>query len=783
MKVTFFKSINNTAPANSKDVVHYLDRIREGKSKEIIKEIRVAPSKEKASELKKTLPLVCFNGEFTSRGLKGLKKPSGLMVLDFDDVKKEFKETLKKDRHIFAAWESPSGGVKALYKIPPTSDPELFKKIFQSVCKTYTNLDKSGSDIPRVCFESYDPELYYNPDAEIFTPVIEEDVNEQVEIGVETNIPLEDQDQIANRLMVWFKKKYNPSQRNNSIFKLASAFNSFGVQMQTAMNYCSVYAQKDFDINEIQAVIKSAYKNVSDFNTKHFEDGKKKKEITNYILSGKRDKEIFEKFGETEYIKKEVNNQRASINTDVFWSFKKNEVHIEPYKFKLYLHKLGFYKYYPSENNKTFIFIRKDDNFIKITSEHNVKDVILKELERMGEIDVFNKISDIPKIFSSNYLSLIDTIDIDIEKDTKEFSLIYYQNCVVQVHQNNITLYDYDSLEGYVWEDQVIKRNYLEADHHESMYRTFIWLISGENVERYNTFKSVIGYLLHTYKTSLNNRAIILNDEMISENPNGGSGKGLFTKALSYIRKTAPGIDGKMFDTNKSFAFQTVPTDCQILPFEDVKKNFNFESLFSLITEGITIEYKGRDAIKIPVEDSPKIIISTNYTIKAEGGSFERRMFEVELSSYFNSKYTPYDEFKCMLFDEWNEAEWARFDKYMVNCIQFYLKNGLVTYEYKNLKTRKIINDTSSEFMDWADSGKIPFNERIDKKILFEDFVGQYDDYKKWLKNRTFNKWLKTYADYKGAKSEDVVYNGIRYYYFKLDGVEKKEEVVDVVPF
>ena len=87
--------------------------------------------------------------------------------------------------------------------------------------------------------------------------------------------------------------------------------------------------------------------------------------------------------------------------------------------------------------------------------------------------------------------------------------------------------------------------------------------------------------------------------------------------------KKVDSIDGKDFSFEKNFKFQTVSTDCQVLVFDDVKKNFEFERLFSIITEGIEIEYKNQGTIKIPVEKSPKIVITTNYTIKGEGGSFD----------------------------------------------------------------------------------------------------------------------------------------------------------------
>jgi hypothetical protein len=71
-------------------------------------------------------------------------------------------------------------------------------------------------------------------------------------------------------------------------------------------------------------------------------------------------------------------------------------------------------------------------------------------------------------------------------------------------------------------------------------------------------------------------------------------------------------------------------------------------------------------------------------------------MFEVELSSYFGTHHTPFDQFGSMLFEDWDEQEWARFDHYMINCLNYYLKNGLVESEAKNLELRKFINETIS---------------------------------------------------------------------------------------
>ena len=105
-------------------------------------------------------------------------------------------------------------------------------------------------------------------------------------------------------------------------------------------------------------------------------------------------------------------------------------------------------------------------------------------------------------------------------------------------------------------------------------FNKFIELISNKNNEKVNSITSTIGYLMHSFKTSANNKAIILNDETISENPNGGSGKGIFWNALSKVKRVSD-INGKSFSFEKSFPYQTVSADTQILVFDDVQKTLN----------------------------------------------------------------------------------------------------------------------------------------------------------------------------------------------------------------
>jgi hypothetical protein len=87
MKVSFFTGIKSTSPKLSKDVSYFLDRIRNGNSKTVVSDIRAATETEEQQNLKKKLPVVCFNGNFLNRSKAGCKKPSGLLTMDFDEDK------------------------------------------------------------------------------------------------------------------------------------------------------------------------------------------------------------------------------------------------------------------------------------------------------------------------------------------------------------------------------------------------------------------------------------------------------------------------------------------------------------------------------------------------------------------------------------------------------------------------------------------------------------------------------------------------------------------------
>lgn len=753
MIVTIFKDLSKTNTPFYRDIDFILQRIKNGTSKELIQQISAENDKTKRNELKAKLPAICFSGQFSKRNDNSLIQHSGLICLDFDNYSNQDEltadlERYRQDKYTFASFISPSGnGFKMLVKIPP--EPEYHKNYFESLSEYYNNqhFDVTSKNISRICFESYDKDIYINKESEVWTEKKEH--HSYSYIDKEPLIKLSNENEIINRLYKWFNKNYTlePGNRNSNIFILASAFSDYGIHKVEAVRFCSQFAQQDFTYAEIERTISSAYaKGAANFGMKYFEDNESLKFVKREIKSGKSIHEI----------KKSIptisDDALSKIKTDVtlddFWEFtKKGGVIINSYNFKIWLESYGFYKYYP-EGSDGFIFVRVINNLIENTSEEKIKDFVLNTLLTLQEFKVYEHMASSTRYFKEDFLNILDSKEIVFKDDTQDDAYIYFRNAAVRVTKSNIEVIDYLNLDGFVWRKHIIEDDFERTDFKECDYEKFILLVSSSDLQRKLSLETTIGYLMHSYKKSANNKAIILNDETISDNPNGGSGKGIFWNALSKVKRVSD-INGKGFSFDKTFPYQTVSADTQILVFDDVQKNFKFENLFSVITEGITLEKKNKDAIKIPVSKSPKIIITTNYTIGGVGGSFERRKWELEFSSYFSAKHTPLAEFGKMLFDEWDRKEWLMFYNYMLHCLQLYLKKGLVKHDFQNLETRKFIKETSFEFYEWVnEEDNIQHNVRIYKTTLFDRFLEEYPDYKKWLSQKKFWQWVDVYCQH-----------------------------------
>ena len=182
MKVTIFKNIYEKEAPHHIQLETALKRIQSGKSGSLIKQVRDG-NKDK----KKRLPIVCFSGEFSSRADEALFEHSGYIVLDFDHVDVDAtKKALGTDDYVHSCWISPSGtGVKALGKI---TNPERHRDHFRALVKYFEKqhgleVDQSGINESRACYESYDPDIIIKDDYKKFGAFTSELAEAQVPVN------------------------------------------------------------------------------------------------------------------------------------------------------------------------------------------------------------------------------------------------------------------------------------------------------------------------------------------------------------------------------------------------------------------------------------------------------------------------------------------------------------------------------------------------------------------------------------------------------------------------
>lgn len=273
--ITAFKDIHSINSPHFISVEAALERIKNGKSKGLVEDIRNEKDKKKRNELKKSLPSIIFGGKFRKRTDDGLESPSGYMTLDFDGFKSNDKMLseklrLSKDKFIYAVWVSPSGeGLKALVRVPRNS--HKFKNYFFALMDYFDipEGDMSCQNISRVTYESYDPDIYINKVSDVFT-------NEIHDIKKHRRLKkLRRSDYIYDKLKDWLNNydTFEEGNRNQYLFKLLCAMNRFGIERDEAEGFVSEFIQGDFDSDEVRTTVNNVYDNYSsDFNTVKFDD-------------------------------------------------------------------------------------------------------------------------------------------------------------------------------------------------------------------------------------------------------------------------------------------------------------------------------------------------------------------------------------------------------------------------------------------------------------------------------------------------------------------------------
>ena len=284
--------------------------------------------------------------------------------------------------------------------------------------------------------------------------------------------------------------------------------------------------------------------------------------------------------------------------------------------------------------------IQINDNVASIVKKKEIQILILEELKKENDpvvIQAFLKQS--KNMFSNDhYFIYLNDCPFEEFKQSENYSTHFYKNTIIEVGKDSykkISYKDFDK--GFIWSSAIININFY-FDSNESVIQKFLYNVSQTDLPH---FERAIGYLNHNFYDGSNRKCIVLNDSNLNEFAEGGTGKGIIQLIIKNSTKTIF-FDGKTWSPDKSFAYQTVSIDDNVIVIDDIKRGFKFEGLYSSITAtDFSIEKKNQTPFTIPQHQIPKFVISTNYALDTPNNSDKRRVNELTLNNHYGLHREP----------------------------------------------------------------------------------------------------------------------------------------------
>ena len=299
LMVSVFNNIWDTDNENltkNCDVKTILDIIRTGDYgvADKINAIRNTVTKEQRDELKKHLFVITWQGIFSRKNNNGCESLSSLVCIDIDHQAgldlNCIKQTISSWPFVLAYFLSPSGDGLKVVIITDNYSIDDYGNCYRQVEQLFSDAfgiqpDSRCEDLSHPCYISYDPGIYYNPNATSWhyehKPEFDRILKQQSHQGPNDGTVLElspydkfmaqmnkircplTDEQIINILDIkWskFPNNYQDGHRTKSVFAQACGLCKAGIEMEKALDYLeSKFLPTGFDKDKLGRAVYNAY--------------------------------------------------------------------------------------------------------------------------------------------------------------------------------------------------------------------------------------------------------------------------------------------------------------------------------------------------------------------------------------------------------------------------------------------------------------------------------------------------------------------------------------------
>jgi hypothetical protein len=408
-------------------------------------------------------------------------------------------------------------------------------------------------------------------------------------------------------------------------------------------------------------------------------------------------------------------------------------------------------------------------------------------------------------------MAFLGILQPNFPEATGNIQYFYFENMAWEITKQSVTQYENSNIRHHVWSDRIIHRhiclveplisftkdesgNYdyvLSAAGKRCHFLQFLINASNfswkkerliaeghqdvfisdeerqENVRHLLSKLCAMGYLALDFKDPNVIKAVVGMDGKQGNgiDSNGCCGKSLIGFAMDQVLSTAY-INGKKKDLETDpFIWNDIVEKTQLVFMDDVLKGFKLDSQFANLAGAWQVNYKGGGRRTFPFASSPKMYISTNFTLRGNGDSFRARQWLLGFSDYYNAGHQPKDDFGILFFNEWEQDQWELFWNMMATAVQLYMNFGVIEAPEERLMQRIDMNIMGETFIDWAgayfeDENNPHLNHRVrrlDMEASYKDELSQRD--RQYHTAQLFREKILAYCRWKGYKLNPQKYH------------------------
>lgn len=339
-------------------------------------------------------------------------------------------------------------------------------------------------------------------------------------------------------------------------------------------------------------------------------------------------------------------------------------------------------------------------------------------------------------------------------KDDRQNAYQFFANCYIHITSSNIQVHDYADFKSLVFEVKIRNRDFVETDNGGD-YLTYL-----DNAVGYNDYTaSIIGFLVHDFKDETTGFIPVLTEQCEDPTDGGGSGKNVFCNLLSHATTF---ISKNCASCKYDEKFFQVWTGQRIMALSDLPENFDFGFIKEATTGTLLHKRLFKDEMEVPVEQTPKILCQTNYSVEIKDGGIKRRVRILEFTDFYTLAGGIDNHHGKHFPNDWSKEDWLGFDNVIARSLQIYLR-----------KDCKIPENTEMTESGWLKQFKQThgptataiiqqhFNNWVNKKLVStdefnKDLTAYFEDNKIQKRYEVgsvkMNKALNEYCKHHGVK-------------------------------